>query len=95
MNEDTQFIAQLAARVAMHEFLLEQVTANLFNQTPNPATAWAEFGAGFVTKMSQPWTATTPTPDQLEWLQLQQELGVELAQNFVQKVAKRIVQGAQ
>lgn len=95
MNDDDQFIARITARVSMHEFLLEQLAARLAMQTNEPLAAWAEFGSAFVTKMSQPWTANVPTPEQQDWVDLQARLGVELAQNFVQKVARRIEQGEQ
>ena len=77
----------------MHEFLLEQLSANLALQSTDPQANWREFGDDFIAKMGRPYTNQELTADQQAWVEQQTQLGQELARRFVDKVALRLRQG--
>ncbi|WP_338499923.1 hypothetical protein [Delftia tsuruhatensis] len=82
---------RLAARVSMHEFLLEQLFANRFLQGAEPEASWETFSNGFIEKMKTPWSRESiTTEEQKQIFERQRALGVELAERFAEKVAQRI-----
>lgn len=91
MKLDQNFVEELAARMSLHEFLLEQLFANAFIQGDEALARWQVFGEDVVEKMGKPYTTQQSlSEDQLKYLERQSSLGADFAERFVQKVSARI-----
>jgi hypothetical protein len=81
----------LAARISLHEFLLEQAFANQAAHANDPERQWDLFSKAFVDKVK---FKTTPLPSSPDEHAVRQRM-IELAEKFCEKVAVRIDQGFQ
>lgn len=74
---------RFAARLSLHEYLLEQAFANAFLGNPKD---WEVFSAGLVKGIATQAYATGGSPDQLNI----QRVAKQLAENFGAKVRGRL-----
>jgi hypothetical protein len=81
--KETSESARLAARLALHEFLLEQLFANGMLGAPDPLKQWDAFSIGLIERIQ---FRSTARQGSTEDLLLIQSLTAELAEDFCAKV---------
>lgn len=85
-----EFMQEMAARLALHEVLLEQVFSHLLAGHPEAVQQWKLTGDAIVKVMGslhQPQDLAGLEDWQVHWMENQRSLGQEMAQRFVDKVA--------
>ena len=94
MNETERdaFAQELAARIALHEVLLEKLFATLLGGDPMAHERLATLGDAVVHVMGSlhPNLSEGAEDWQVHWAQAQRSRGQELARCFVAKVARNI-----
>lgn len=80
---------ELCARLAMHEFLLEQIFANGAMSSPNPSENWNGFSASLIDSARYGAYTKNDSPETHEM----QKLVIEMTEHFCEKVAVRVEQG--
>ncbi len=78
---------RFAARLSMHEFLLEQIIANAMLREADPIEAWRTISAALVAKTR---TGTWPAQDSPDAAAVHQEM-ISQTQRFCAKVEARVL----
>lgn len=86
MNEASESV-RFAARLSLHEFLLEQLYANAMLSVPDNLSAWDAFSTDLMNSIRTKAFATTLGNSDLLAIQA---VAIALAENFAAKVRERI-----